>query len=1310
MVHEIINRTLWYEAQDGRTELPQGNLAERSEPLVILGEAGMGKSHLLEWLATSPGYALCTARQLINRYDPKTLLGEAQVLMIDALDEVSTQKEGDAVDLVIKKLGELGCPRFVLSCRVADWRSATGLTAIREQYPEEPLELHLEPFDDDDATAFLSATLGDDTAKAVVDHFNALGLSDLLGNPQTLDMIASVAEKVELPETRSELFEQAIEVLRVEHKDSKANEQPAREMGLDSAGAAFAGLLLSGSEAIVRKSAANTAEGELLLADISTLLGGEVIGAMFDTRLFKAAGVDRFSYLHRRIGEYLGAQWLAKQADNKRKRRRLLSLFHSQGLVPASLRGLHAWLARDPALAREVIAADPMGVIEYGDADSLTVEQARELISALDKLAVDNPRFHNWGKYSLRGIAHPDLTEELRRLITVPETPFSLCILVLEAIKGTDIVLDLVDDLRSIVLDSQAVFACRRSAGEALAELSIVDDWQSILCTIYGDDLSVRLAIELADVIAYEQIDDDLIVDMVVTSAESDDSTIGVMIGLEHNLPLSRVVGVLELLVTRSKKLGDCYDRPGNEILTDLAYNLIIRAVDAGGVTAEKLLFWLEPFAAEVGYQREVRQQLDALIRSDDQLRHSIQRHVLLELHGDEEYWQRVWHLRERLSSLVPTDEDVVELLEGLDPTNHSDERWRDLVQLVQHDDEVGAEVREAARSFATHSTDMLEWLDELKVPQVPEWQTKQEEQNKKRRAEQAARNLANRKYYESNIEQMRRGDYGVIIDPAKAYLKLYRDIGDDVSAHERISDWLGEEIADAAHEGFETYLLLDPPIPSAQEIVEALVEEKSWDAGYIIVSALAERYRKDIGYDDLTDERLMAGLFELRRSFIDDHAGIDGLKEVIEATVQARGIWEEAMRLYHEPQLEAKRESVDGLYVLMRDDEHAELGAKLAAEWLERFPDLPIGIESELIDKLLLEERFDNLGVIATSREDVSDDKRRRNWDVVGLIVDFKQTAERLEVTPIESELFWHIRNRARSRYSNDTYIAFSPAQLEWIIRSFRLHWPMVHRRPGASGGDTNSWDASEYLVNFIRLLGNDTSEAAIVALIHLRDAPADGYLESIKVVIAEQTRIRVEAAYAPPSLGEINAITRNIAPVSAADLQTFVIEELEIAQAKIKSDDADSWRGFYDDDGVPFVEERCRDHLLGLLRQGTQEISFDPEAHVAADKEVDIACSVGTLRMPIEVKGQWHKELWKGADMQLDALYTGDWRADGRGIYLVLWFGTQKEKNKRLKSPGRGMKHPQSADELREMIIAKSKSAREGRVVVYVLDLVRA
>ena len=1310
MVHEIVERTLWYETQNGRAMLSECELHHRTEPLLILGEAGMGKSHLLKWLASAPGYAHCTARQLINRPDPRTLLGDAKTLVIDALDEVNAQKEGDAVDLVLRQLGRLGYPHFVLSCRVADWRSATGIQAIREQYPEEPLELHLKPFDDDDATNFLSASLGAEAARRVILHFNARGLNGLLGNPQTLELISSVAGSQNLPDTRSELFSRAVEVLRVEHRDAKAHIQLARETGLDAAGAAFAGLILTGSEAIVRISAANSAEGEVQLADISCLPDGEFIGGMLGTRLFKADGADRFGYVHRRVGEYLGARWLVKQADTPQKRRRLLAMFHSHGLVPASLRGLHAWLAHEPALAQAVISNDPMGVIEYGDADDLTVEQARALLGALEVLASDNPRFRAWRPYSLRGITQPELIGDIRRLITAPGTPFGLSLLVLEAVKGQKIASQLADDLRRIILDPQIVFAIRSAAGEALAEIDGEDNWSTILHALHGyeDELSTRLAIELTDEIGYERIDDRLIVDLVVAHALNDGNTLGVLLGLKRRLPDSRIDGILDRLAIAVQTLGKRYDRPGNDVLTDFAYHLIARRVEIGGITAEKLWFWLEPFDASVGFQRESRHQLENLIRGEDRLRQSVQRYVLLERPSHHNPSQLAWRLSERSSAFAPTAADVIALLGRLDHTDHNDDRWRHLVQLTQHDSGNGSEVRAAARRFAAHSADLLEWIESLGAPVLPEWKIRQAERERVRQSKQTAAHAEQRREYAIHLDEMRLGDYGTVLAPAKAYLKLFDDIGDDVPAHKRVSQWLGDDIGEVAHVGFEAFLILDPANPTAHDIAESLAQGRYYEAAYIIVAALAERLRKGIGFDDLSDERLMAGLFEIRRSHIDDQAGIAGLRDAIETAIQIRGIWGDAMRIYHEPQLLARCTSADGLHSLMRDERHAELAAKLATEWLERFLDMPIEPETELIDRLIRSGRLEALRRAIAGRLGLTDPERRRTWDAIGIVVDYEPTVARLNTSSIEPELLWHLRGCTGGHFG-EPVIDLRPMQLDWIIATLRQLWPKVDRPIGTTSSNRNPWDASNYLTHLIHRVGNDTCEDAVAALARLRSGPPDGYTETIKIVIAEQSRIRVEAVYVPPSLEAINAIARNLLPVTAADLQTLVLEELLIAQAKVKSDDAESWRGFYDDDGVPYAEERCRDHLLGLLRQGSKAITYDPEAHVAADKEVDIACSAGTLRVPIEVKGQWHSELWRGADKQLEALYTRDWRANDRGIYLVLWFGGQKTPNKRLKNPGKGTLIPKTADELQELLVTESRSAREGGVIVFVLDLER-
>jgi hypothetical protein len=167
-------------------------------------------------------------------------------------------------------------------------------------------------------------------------------------------------------------------------------------------------------------------------------------------------------------------------------------------------------------------------------------------------------------------------------------------------------------------------------------------------------------------------------------------------------------------------------------------------------------------------------------------------------------------------------------------------------------------------------------------------------------------------------------------------------------------------------------------------------------------------------------------------------------------------------------------------------------------------------------------------------------------------------------------------------------------------------------------------------------------------------------------------------------------------------------MLEELAVIQRKVRSHPADWYRDFYADD-VPKDEEACRDMLLKMFGDYPCNILCVPEGHLADDKRADIQCTFNKLMLPIEVKGQWHEDLWDAADKQLEKLYSNDWRADRRGIYLVFWFGQEVPTNKKLKSPGRGIDKPATAEELRLALNERSLAAKEGRVEIVVLDLVR-
>ncbi|ENU26821.1 NACHT domain-containing protein [Acinetobacter modestus] len=1308
----MIKRTFWYQDSDNHITLTQDELLTKTNPLVIVGEAGMGKSSLLEWLGNLENYAYCTARQLLNRANPQTLLGSNSILVIDALDEISSRNDGDSVDKVLQKLEILGYPKFILACRVADWRSATSLETIREQYSEEPLELHLESFTQEDMSEFLGLMFNNQQTQEIIDHFTIRGLSDLLSNPQTLNLIATVAKKEKLPETLTKLFEQAIELLRIEHSEFKAKSQLPSEIALDAAGAAFASLILTGNEAISRKAIANIIDGELPISEVKLLPDTEEIELILGSRLFRSNGIERFSYLHRRIGEFLGAKWLIKQANTDRKRKRLLSFFHSYEFVPTNLRGLHSWLMNDPALTSEIIKKDPIGILEYGDVDNLTIDQAKILLDSIYLLAENNPRFynfHNKDTYYIRAFTTPTLLSLIQNIIGQPKTPFSFRVFLVDVIKKNQLPNDFIELLKQLVNDPNIEFAIRKSAGEALAIQKQVIDWHNIYLYLskLGDESSIRLAIELLEDTGYDKAHDELIANLAISHLEMSDHIVGPLWYLQQNLPKEQIENVLNFFVSRIEMMAISSDSEIKNEAKNFACHLILRFLENYDISAEKLLNWLEPFHNTFGYHDEYIKKLAEFFRKNQSLRLAIQYLVLLKRPGEKNIWQKNHLLYYCSTGLSITSEDIISLLKGLHKEDRNDCRWKELVQLTHHDNGIGKDVREAALPFTVNDQNARDWLDQIGIRKLADWEIQDIERKKQNEEKKLASRSEQRLFYLQNIERLRQGEYGVILKPAKVYLKLFSDISKETPAHLRIADWIGDDISEICMDGFEAFLMLDPPQTTAQDIANILPQRKFYEASYILIVALAERIRKDIGLTDLSNERLLAGYYTLLHIRYDTHAGIPNIFENIENEIQQRGILLEALETFYEPQFQARCEHIDGLARIMRMAETTDISIELAKKWLKNYPGMPINIETELLDCLVQTGQFDAIRELILTRKIVANKEQQLNWVAINLIVDFDHTMEELKSQSIDPNLIWNLRDRIGGKYrKNKSYVALNIKLFKWIISTFRKLYPNVAHPIGVSGGDRNAWDASEFIISIIQQLAKNHSDQACDALQKLKDSSPDDYTDVIKTMLFEQKQMRAESFYSVPTLQSIKAMINDQLPQTIIDLQAFVLEELDIVQAKVKSDDAESWRGFFNDQGKPFYEERCRDHLIGLLRQGDNTITYEPEAHVANDKEVDITCAVGNLRLPIEIKGQWHPDLWTGADQQLDKLYTTDWRAEGRGIYLVLWFG-KREDNKKLRSFGRGKPVPNTSKELQEMLIANNRSAQDGKVKIVVMEI---
>jgi hypothetical protein len=396
--HYISRRLTYFDEQRNLVCIAEEEIGAQSPPLVILGDPGMGKTELLLKLGQQPDHHYLTAAQFLRR--PPSGPPE-RILVLDALDEVSSGQDSDSVDRLLQRLGEAGWPPFLLSCRSADWQGSRRAQAIAEDYGRPARVLTLQPLSEEESLSLLVGELGTDAAMGFHAALARHGLSELLFNPQSLQMLVEVAEDG-VPAGRADLFERAARKMVAEHNEAHVQSELNRldpKHILNGAGAAMAILLLNGKEGLFTGLQAQSPPELEHVARIVALPLAGYCSAALKSRLFRTSGeTPCMTYCHRTVAEYLGARWIGQVVeashDPDRMVKRLLSVLQAGGRVPASLRGLHAWLAyHSHHFADAVIDADPYGVIRYGDLSVVSSEIAGRVWASLEVNAREDPWF-----------------------------------------------------------------------------------------------------------------------------------------------------------------------------------------------------------------------------------------------------------------------------------------------------------------------------------------------------------------------------------------------------------------------------------------------------------------------------------------------------------------------------------------------------------------------------------------------------------------------------------------------------------------------------------------------------------------------------------------------------------------------------------------------------------------------------------------------------------------------------------------------------------------------------------------------------
>lgn len=1282
-------------------------------PLIVLGEAGSGKTELLRhWSRGS----ITTARQLTNGWQP----GQGRSF-VDGLDEAAGLKDGDALDRVLGALGAQRNVDFVLACRVADWQSASAKETIRSWTGVDAVELTIEPLERSEIVAFLGSRTGFDAAaaEAFVEHYGQRNLTEWLGNPQTLKMLAEVARDGIRPKTTGELFSLYVDRTWGEHRKQVGPlAHAAKDEVLAALGALFAALIMGGYDALTLTPGAKRRPSDLPLGECKALpgvagLSDSTLQGFLDSRLMVRAGQDRYTYQHRRIGEYLGAQWLARHATTNELHTRLLRALRQGDIVPSGLRGLWGWLATDDRLAISVIGTDPLAVIDYGNADDLKPAAAKALLQAIE-IAEDRNEAFGWREYRAAALVQLDLAAEVERVLAVSgEKRFWTQFILLRQLRDRDSVAGHVATLRAIMLCEARPYATRNAAADALADFGDLTDWPAIIEQLVNganrDSLRLALAMMLNPNVGLTLSDAALATTVYdysgLTPRFMGAPEVGTVtlyyLGRPQTIDDDRLDGLLDALADCANRyLDDSYNSNAWEVQR-FFYALLERRLALGEVDAEAMWRWLNSGGyADYGGTREARERIDLWLQANHTKRRALQRKVL---EACAKTPRKIGYLLRKVApGLWPTPEDVIALLEWLP---EADPRWREVIWCAPRRAE-GQGARDAA-AHHVRTDDDREILHLHANPPPPEWEREQAEREKKYAAERAARHDALREDYLAARERIRRGDYGAVIGPAQVYMgRIYVAKG-DLPAEQRIGAWIGEDLQAEAFLGFEAFLTADPPKPTATQIAESFAQSRSWPAALIVVAALNERLRRGQGFDDLSDERVKAGLIELVGGLFSDDEW-KPLHAALSDELVRRGTWEAYAQLLIEPQLRRRASYPTGLWEILAEPG----GTTLAADWLRAFPRMAAEPEEALIDHLLREGSASSRDVLVEvakrrRRARFLDDRRRRNWQAVELILGVAPP-ENVAASAAESRDFlWVLRDRtARRRRNDSTAIVASSALLAAIVAAFSPLWPSVPHPTGTTMGDVNPWDASDFLCSCLNTIAADPSVDASAALATLA-ALDHGYAWSIGRSIADQRRARANTEWRPLTVDALGTLVTDGPPVDNADLQSVLLAELEVVQAQVKSNDANTRDLFYDG-GEPKLEEPCNDVLVTLLRQTDRPLTFTLEAHLGDNREGDIWCESGPPAVAIECKRHWHPDLWSAFDWQLARQQAVDWRARGYGIYVVYWFGTDPHA---VTGPprGSGIAKPRAPEALETALRQRIAEAGLPDIAVKVLDVSR-
>lgn len=1316
--------------------------------VILLGDPGAGKSHLFEHAAADVHAELITVRNFLNR--PGT--SESAPLFLDALDEKRAGRgDQDTIDLVVRKLHETNPSQIRLSCRIQDWLGETDLAALKGYFKDDCAVFVLQSLSKDEQVSIIKSK-GVDEAPAFIKEAESRGLIELLENPQTLTMLIEVAKNGEWPKTRKELFDRAANTLLEEHNKARQRAGSGiytpRELR-NAAGAICAARIIADTEGISLSESSPTQDTPTYRS-ITTAEPVKVLAALC-RRAFKAGEEEIVDYVHRTVAEFLAAEWLAEKIRNGLPLGRVLSLIGVDGIPTSALRGLHAWLPVFlPEHASQFLKADPYGTLVYGDAASLTLSDRRLLLEELAKLSEADPWFLSTSHTSspIGGLASDDMVEPYVAILTGYANA-GLKTLVLESLKIGTPPSALRETLLKVLKNSDESYYIRCLTIPVILKLSPpFDD----LKTTYHENLhnsgdDIRLRAELIFHLFGQGLTLSDVEKLLSDASQcTDEIPTGSLLYIDKNIPTIQIAELFDRL-SRTSFINEVSPSTDDESLTshnswELAYlydRLLSRLLDeeASELVGSQLWGWLvtRHKIADRGGGRhdDVKQSLlkrPALIT--DALIFGINSY---DFENSKEPWRLFYDLHEIFLQSITNETLILAYCECLErQAEHSRGQLEIFEQALSTSQFAGKEGRQAFEAlyhYGEERAHLAAVLERQTFCTIPDWRKKAWNRKQERDAQSIESVEKLRSDFIKDREAILAGaEYGWMAFLARKYLFSSNETDQSLGPHGKLEAILGKEHTQTALDALVNFTSSEKA-PEISDILELRSRSKYSPWWYAIVAGLDEMMARGAQIDELPDSLLRSALLINLYYPSFPYPSIHGSRQehpwltacltsnpnlVAEVYAIAAGIDIRASTLKKETPDSGETPHIHGLYELLHSD-HLKAGRiDFVISTLRSHINLSSSLTERLIKSVIGNPAsHEALKEIAKSKvNDAPESESYSIWLCAGFIIDFEHFHQLFyEAASTHIDLIWNVRNFEGYEWGGpkSEAINLSTDQIKAVIQLCGSRYPNEdHPRSGWSG-DTNSWDAAEYIRALIgRLSTHATQEASIALEALLSDNLLKSYENNIRHALGNQRSRYRDAIYRQPDWDAVLATLNNQAPANPADLHALLISHIEDLAVHIASSNTRIYAQFWNEKHKsllnPKPEDSGRDVLALHLRNRLFPlgINVEPEGYMASEKRADIVASKPGLKAVLELKRDYHSEVWTALTDQLDRLYTRDPDASGYGIYVVFWFG--EKRGTRIPKPI-GKSRPASAKEMQDMLNSGIAEKDRKRLAAIVIDV---